>query len=261
MKPVNLCLLGCAVLIFLTGGIALAGFNLNEPIIPNLVKSTFSTVPSNGDSNPYGVAFVPKGFPEGGLIQPGDILVSNFNNSAGLQVTGTTIVVITPATSTPATVPQTFFTSTAAGLTLALGILKQGFVLVGNVPSTNGSGVCTSTTVGAGSLQFLDKNANVVLTLTSAQFLDGPWGLVINEVGNSAQVFVANVLSGTVTRLDLTIDASNVTKPIEVISETQIASGYTFGSAGAAFVAGPSGLAYDSTRDVLYVSSTQDQAI
>jgi hypothetical protein len=39
------------------------------------------TVPANGDTNPYGVAFVPFGFPQGGPLNPGDILVSNFNNS------------------------------------------------------------------------------------------------------------------------------------------------------------------------------------
>jgi hypothetical protein len=36
-----------------------------------------STVPSNGDVNPYGVAFVPKGFLTGGLLDAGDIVISN----------------------------------------------------------------------------------------------------------------------------------------------------------------------------------------
>src|SRR5438309_2324458 len=46
------------------------------PLVPT---ATVSTVPANGDVNPYGVAFVPKGFPKGGTIHPGDVLVSNFN--------------------------------------------------------------------------------------------------------------------------------------------------------------------------------------
>ena len=55
-----------------------------------------STVASNGDQNPYGVAFVPHGFPAGGPLSPGDILVSNFNNAGtsptgNIQGTGTTI--------------------------------------------------------------------------------------------------------------------------------------------------------------------------
>jgi hypothetical protein len=53
-----------------------------------------STVPGNGDVNPYGVAVV--GQSEGTLVK-GNILVSNFNNSKNLQGTGTTIVQITPA--------------------------------------------------------------------------------------------------------------------------------------------------------------------
>src|SRR5271165_5407480 len=35
-----------------------------------------STIPTNGDVNPYGVAFIPDGFPAGGLLNPGDLLVS-----------------------------------------------------------------------------------------------------------------------------------------------------------------------------------------
>jgi hypothetical protein len=31
-----------------------------------------STIPTNGDVNPYGVAFVPQSFPAGGLLNPGD---------------------------------------------------------------------------------------------------------------------------------------------------------------------------------------------
>src|SRR5258708_33232189 len=44
-------------------------------------QATASTVPANGDVNPYGVAFVPDGFKKGtSSLNPGDILLSNFNN-------------------------------------------------------------------------------------------------------------------------------------------------------------------------------------
>ena len=36
--------------------------------LPRLVAS--STIPANGDLNPYGVAFVPEHFPGGGTIAP-----------------------------------------------------------------------------------------------------------------------------------------------------------------------------------------------
>ena len=52
-----------------------------------------STVPGNGDVNPYGTVVVPASM--GDLVQ-GDVLVSNFNNSKNLQGTGTTIVEISP---------------------------------------------------------------------------------------------------------------------------------------------------------------------
>jgi hypothetical protein len=62
--------------------------------LPRLIVS--STIPANGDLNPYGVAFVPQNFPPGGSISPGDVLISNFNNFNNLQGTGTTIVKLTP---------------------------------------------------------------------------------------------------------------------------------------------------------------------
>src|SRR6516162_5819433 len=52
----------------------------NQQILPFQII-TASTIPSNGDVNPYGVAFVPQDFPAGGALNPGDLLVSNFNNN------------------------------------------------------------------------------------------------------------------------------------------------------------------------------------
>jgi uncharacterized protein (TIGR03118 family) len=220
-------------------------------VLPNLSKAaaqTFSTVPAtNGDTNPYGVAFVPQGIKPGGLLQPGDLLVSNFNDSAGVQGTGSTIVLIGPDGQ-----HSVFFQGgPGLGLTTALGVLKSGFVLVGNVPTVNG-------VAQQGSLLILNSNGNVVETLTSGQLLDGPWDLAINDQGNKAEVFVSNVLSGTVTRIDLSIPHNGL--PI-VESETQIASGYAIRTDPAALVVGPTGLAFDPARDILYVASTGDNAI
>src|SRR5580700_3623775 len=58
------------------------------------ITTIASTISSNGDLNPYGVAQVPA--TSGALIK-GDILVSNFNNSSNLQGRGTTIVQISPS--------------------------------------------------------------------------------------------------------------------------------------------------------------------
>src|SRR5712675_2847904 len=174
--------------------------------LPHLVVS--STIPANGDLNPYGVAFVPQGFPAGGSIAPGDVLISNFNNSNNVQGTGTTIVKLTPnGTIAPAGTATTFFKSTLAGLDTALGVLQGGFVLVGNVPTTDG----TINTISLGSLQVINRHGKLVTVLNDAVFLDSPWDLAINDNGDQAQVFVSNVLSGTVSRLDLQIGTANVT--------------------------------------------------
>jgi hypothetical protein len=215
--------------------------------LPTSPERIVSTVPPNGDENPYGVAVVPAGFPKGGLLAPGDILVSNFNNNMNVQGTGTTIVSIAPGQSA-----SVFFEGQAPlGLTTALGVLRAGFVLVGNVP-TNSSGAAEQ-----GSLLVIDRFGNRVANLANAAFLDGPWDLTINDLGSTAQVFVSNVLNGTVTRLDVFLGNGT----FDVIGANQIAHGYTFAPNAAAVVVGPTGLAYNPVLDVLYVASTADNEI
>jgi hypothetical protein len=224
----------------------------SSSILSQLSTSTqriVSTVPANGDVNPYGVAFVPNGFPNAGSVQTGDILVSNFNNSANLQGTGTTIVRITPTGG----VSVFFQGKSGLGLTTALGVLKRGFVLVGNLPTTDGS----SSTVQQGSLLILNRSGAMVANLSDPAMLDGPWDLAVHDEGSRSQVFVSNVLNGTVTRLDLSISDTAVT----VSSSTRIASGYAHRFDPAALVIGPTGLAYDTDHDVLYVASTGDNKI
>src|SRR6202140_378661 len=87
-----------ALTALLTAAIALSSVPATrkaaQPFLPEIIIS--STIPANGDLNPYGVAIVPGGFPSGGTIAPGDILVSNFNNINNLQGTGTTIIKFPP---------------------------------------------------------------------------------------------------------------------------------------------------------------------
>ncbi len=226
-----------------------------QPVfLPQLINS--STVPANGDENPYGVAFVPAGFPSGGSIEPGDVLVANFNNSNNIQGTGTTIVRLRPqgALAPPGTA-DTFFTSRPEldGLSTALGVLRGGFVVVGNVPTTDG----TFNTIRQGALQVIDRNGNWVQTLTDKSFLDGPWDLALADGGNEAHIFVSSVLNGTVSRLDVTVSQEGLT----VQHKGFLATGYTHVPNAAAVVLGPTGLALDPSTDTLYVASTADNAI
>jgi DNA-binding beta-propeller fold protein YncE len=223
-----------------------------RPFLPKTIVT--STVPENGDANPYGVAIVPASFPSGGTIAPGDVLVSNFNNSDNLQGTGTTIIKFTPnGLVSPSGQASEFFKGSFPGLTTALGVLKRGFVLVGSVSTADGK----FATIKAGPLLFLDQNGNVIPPSPFTMKLDGPWDLTIDDEFDHARVFVSNVLNGTVTRLDLTITPSSVT----VKAATVIASGYTSQENDAALILGPTGLAYDPEDDVLFVASTADNTI
>jgi hypothetical protein len=60
------------------------------------LRSIGSTVPKNGDVNPYGMALVQQS--KGRLVK-GDVLVSNFNDAKNLQGTGSTIVELSPSGS------------------------------------------------------------------------------------------------------------------------------------------------------------------
>jgi len=268
-KAVCLALVPAAFVLIFAVSVTLADDNgAKGPVIPELTASpsfSDSTLPPNGDVNPYGVAFVPDGFPGGGPLHPGDVIVSNFNNSGNLQGTGTTIVRVNNGA-----LPTVFFQGQLGlGLTTALGVLKGGFVLVGNLPSTDGSGTCVAESgpnqnVGQGSLLIIDQNGNLANQLTSPSLLNGPWDLAVRDDGRRAKVFVSNALSGTVTRLDLRVvgDGDGDKKDSVIVEkETQIASGYLHRCDPAAFVVGPTGLALDKERDVLYVSSTGDNAI
>ena len=93
MRMFRVRVLWCAALV-----LAVCGFYANAQASPANnqpgISTVASTVPANGDVNPYGIAVVPSS--AGSLVQ-GNILVSNFNDSANLQGTGTTIVQIAPS--------------------------------------------------------------------------------------------------------------------------------------------------------------------
>ena len=125
---------------------------------------------------------------------------------------------------------------------------------MGNLPTAN-----SGSTIRPTSLLVINKNGKLVKTLSDPTLLDGPWDLTLVDEGLFAQIFVSNVLSGTVTRLDVSTDFDGDT--FNVNSKTQIASGYLHRTDPAALVVGPTGLAFDLFRNVLYVASTGDNAI
>ena len=234
---------------FLCSAVLMADDDDRRPFLPGPVR-VVSTVPANGDQNPYGVAFVPPSFPAGGTISPGDVLVSNFNASSNLQGSGTTIVDVPP--NAPLTLFFQGAPSPPLGLTTALSILQKGFVLVGNFPSPDGS--CGSASTG--SILVIDKNGKLISTITDTT-IQGPWDSALFDEGGTAKLFVANALSGAVVRYDLNVSNSGVS----VTKATQIASGYLHNCDPVTFVDAPTGLVYDPSKEVLYVASSADNAV
>ena len=199
---------------------------------------------AKGDQNPYGVAVVPRTI---GAETRGDVLVSNFNNGANEQGTGSSIVEISPAGAFKvfAVVPPTG-SNKAVGLTTALAALPHGFVAVGMLPAPGGKGSAAT----AGALDILDSHGHVVKTLTGGP-INGPWDMTASVRGSSATLFITNVLNGTVAghghnvargtvvRVSLAVPSAGVPT---VLSERVIASGFREHLDPGALVVGPTGV-------------------
>ena len=219
-----------------------------------------STVPRNGDVNPYGVVVVRR---SQGRLRQGDILVSNFNNSKNLQGTGSTIVEISPsgrrivfAHITRASLPGRC--NGGIGLTTAL-VLVHGWVIVGNLPSKNGQAATSS----PGCLIVLDSSGKV-RKIFSGHGINGPWDATAVGHGRSAALFVANVLNGTVAAHGGVVHRGTVLRIVigfgrgqlpAIRSVTKVGSGFAERTDPAAFVVGPTGLGLNR-NGTLYVADT-----
>jgi hypothetical protein len=229
-----------------------------------------STVPADGDVNPYGVAVVPA---SAGQLVAGDILVSNFNDKANVQGTGTTIVQVSPGGHSSlfadiTALPAGLSCPGGVGLTTALGILPGGWVVVGSLPTTAGGALPGLDP--AGCLIVLNDQGTPVETITSKDIV-GPWDMAVRSTATSAELFVSNALGGntstdhgvpvtgncTVVRLDLSLSPA---APPVLTSSTVIGAHYPWRANKAALVLAPTGLAL-SRNGTLYVADTLTNTI
>lgn len=231
------------------------------------INTVASTVPANGDVNPYGVAVAPRSV--GSLVR-GNILVSNFNASSNLQGTGTTIVQIAPngATSLFARIDTSSLHGRPCpggiGLTTALVVLKSGWVIVGSLPTADGM----FDTAQAGCLLVLNSSGQLEETI-AGPLINGPWDMTALDLGSAAFLFVSNVLNGTVAASPNVVNRGTVVRillalvpdraPIPV-AWTVIGSGFSERTDPNAVVVGPTGLGlgFDGT---LYVADSVNNRI
>jgi hypothetical protein len=256
----------CPVVLFMTfaNGSALA-FEGSTIANLNTITTVSTTIPANGDVNPYGVARVPR--TKGSLIE-GRFLISNFNNGANHQGTGTTIVQIAPngTFSLFAQIdPKKVSCPGGIGLTTALVALRSGLVVVGSLPTTDG----TSATAEAGCLIVLDSKGNVIKTF-SGHNINGPWDMTAVDGGPLAALFVTNVLNGTVAAGGSVVNRGTVVRlllaipesgPPQLIDSTVIASGLPERTDPGALVIGPTGVAFDDESGILYVADSLNNRI
>jgi hypothetical protein len=229
-----------------------------------------STVPANGDVNPYGVAVVPAST---GKLVAGDTLVSNFNSKANVQGTGTTIVQVSPSGSSRlfahvARLPAGLSCPGGVGLTTALGILPGGWVLAGSLPTMAGGALPGVNP--AGCLIVLNDQGTPVKTFTNSHIV-GPWDMAVRASSTSAQVFVSNALGGntstkggvpvagkcTVVRLSLGLGGTSAPA---LTRTTVVGTDFPWIANKTALVLAPTGLAL-GRNGTLYVADTQTNSI
>jgi hypothetical protein len=216
-----------------------------------------STVPDNGDLNPYALFVAPV---SSGMIKKGDVIVDNFNNVSNLQGTGGTILIVDPATRAtrlfaklPRNLPQC---PGGIGLSTAMAMLSSGWVVVGSTPSVDG----TTATKGPGCLLVFDTNGKLATVWTGSQIND-PWGnMAVVDNGDKATLFVSMsgydlpgpdkrdpatgegvvVRKASILRLQLSIPPGS---PPKVTGRTIIGSGFGEQALKDVFLIGPTGLA------------------
>jgi hypothetical protein len=230
------------------------------------VSTLTSTVPANGDVNPYGIAIVPSSV---GKLQSGALLVSNYNDKANNQGTGTTIDQITTSgkSSLFAQISAGILPGSCpggVGLTTALSVVPGGYVVVGSLPTTNGK----SATASYGCLIVLNPGGHPVSTIAGPQ-IQGPWDMTATTQGSTTTLFVSMVLNGgaakglhtvknsTVLRIQL---RSGAGQPPKVLSEQVIANAIPWRDDPTALAIGPTGVAL-APNGTLYLADTLDNRI
>lgn len=208
-----------------------------------VVSSTIDTV--NGDTNPYAVTLDTYA---GTSTAPnpyfGDMLVSNFSNSAGVSGAGTTIEAINPATGA-----KTTFAASANG-PVGIAISPKGPPWVANFGQVGTDG----------NVEVLKPNGQSFPNgggIVTGPGVDGPWGQAFVPYGSTPAFLVPNALNGTLYAM-YGFSPPNFNTTTQFV---EIGQGLAHTGTTAANVVGPQGMVYDSKTGLVYVTDGADNSI
>jgi hypothetical protein len=212
---------------------------VNPSILSMLSLSNITTIGPTADpilkepsANPYGLTLAPV---TAGLVTAGDLIVCNFNDAAGTEGQGTTIVGLHP---TPGSMPYR---------------IAQSAALTGcNALTTLADGSISAAAFSANKNPLVAPNGTVNDPFSSDTFAQ-PWGeaYVAAKGQNSAALYVSN-FDGSIDRITLNGDTQT--------AFTRIAKGFcASGQPGSIYA--PSGLTYDASIDTLYIVDTSSYSV
>jgi hypothetical protein len=203
-----------------------------------------STVdPTNGDMGPRAVTRVKA---TNGLLKEGQLVVCNFENSAGTAGKGTTIEILNPkAHSKPSTFTQNAKIEGCDGTAVSANVTVYGTGLVSRVAAQfNDEGVLQST-----------YGPPIQAPLSDADAFCGlPYA--------PENIYVSDSKTGSIVKLSFL-----PVRPGSKAKETQVITGFATNKGSGWSVLGPSGLQYNNTRigtlcnDTLYIVDGVDNTI
>ncbi len=228
-----------------------------------------STVAANGDNNPYGIAVVPSNFvpSAGSLWQPGDVIVSDFNNAAGTAGAGSSIVRIRNGVATTisqgalyGTAGLAFNANGAALWTSDIGPNPSGgpsgdvSIVLGN---NNPTGSALLSTGGSGTI----NNATTAAAMNPVtNSFNGPWGEAFNGNAAAPAFFWSNINDGKIYEISHLTAPNFGGDPITLLGQVpwSVPSGL---SSSSATNLGPSAIVYSAKMDTLYVTDSSNNAL
>jgi hypothetical protein len=193
------------------------------------IHGGWSSMDSNGDQNPYGIA-VAQVTVSG--VSAGTVFVCNFNNSSSLnniQSLGTTIEEINPYASSPRAV--TYIRDERITGCNALAINSGNRLFTASYASN----------LVYGLRQPIDWSNSEISPSTG---WTGPWGIAYDQIGSTNYLYVGGGYDGGLWRYSLSSSGATY---------TEICTNFYTNHGVPGTLLGPSGFSYDTVHDILYM--------